>query len=143
MLNNQSKPSTIHENSNSFIKNSEETEKLILASPSSNDNKFTEKEKTKKLFSWENIKESTNDFLNSQSKIFQNLTTTLDNIEINNLVLKGNLEIKSMFEREDSFDSPLKKCYQSMNEGNENEVIPKRDHQPKGSKICTYSLFSY
>ena len=117
MLKNQSKPSTIHENSISYNKISEETENLII--PSSKSNEPINQANKKKLFSWENIKESTNDFLNSQSKIFQNMTTTLDNIEVNNLVLNGNLEIKSMFEREEFFGSPYKKCCQSLNDGNE------------------------
>lgn len=94
---------------------SEEQQLLLSHKPSSRENdQGNDKPGIGYLPSWKQIKESTNDFLHSQFNIFNNLTTTLDNFEVNQQIARETIGVQSMFERKPNYNSPGKKRIQSL-----------------------------
>jgi hypothetical protein len=91
---------TASEKDQETFKNSNDVQNVQCIS-NSNQNPTSSKPKSNRiLLSWKKIKDSTNEFLNSQTEIFKNLTTTIHNFEVNEEALKEQPDSRSMFERD-------------------------------------------
>lgn len=73
---------------------------------------------------WKNIKHSTNAFLNSQTEIFRNFTTTMHNLEINQQVLDRKRKSRSMHTNGNPPGLPPPRTSQSALEGDSPHEAP-------------------
>ena len=92
--------SEIEQNISKQTKNSDISRKkksIAVSNPTLSRNKLPN---SRMQLSWKKIRDSTREFLNSQNEIFKNVTTTIQNFEVNEDMLKRKPDSRSMFERD-------------------------------------------